>query len=208
MRDGQSAWAPLVPYAKARVYVNDQQFGLLLWCFGAGSILSMPTMDRLGVVMAVSCLLKSLHALFLFCGASLRIPLVMFPTTSVSPAAPTLAGDGLKSRSICQRGADMGSLKQGSKALLHTWGLRQGSTSSEDYLQRRLHLWFEIKPPAIDIEDPWQETPAFDLYAFTLPTSAGSVTPARWRRLKDDPERTYSGVTCDLWIAPTSARTC
>src|ERR1700733_964718 len=31
----QSAWAPLVPYVKARVHANDQQFGLLLfvlWC--------------------------------------------------------------------------------------------------------------------------------------------------------------------------------
>jgi MFS family permease len=48
MWDGpQSAWAPLVPYAKARVHANDQQFGLLLLCFGAGSILSMPTMGSL-----------------------------------------------------------------------------------------------------------------------------------------------------------------
>jgi MFS family permease len=43
----QSAWAPLVPYAKARVHANDQHFGLLLLCFGAGSILSMPTMGAL-----------------------------------------------------------------------------------------------------------------------------------------------------------------
>jgi MFS family permease len=43
----QSAWAPLVPYAKARVHANDQHFGLLLLCFGAGSLLSMPTMGPL-----------------------------------------------------------------------------------------------------------------------------------------------------------------
>ena len=43
----QAAWAPLVPYAKARVHANDQQFGLLLLCFGLGSILSMPTMGAL-----------------------------------------------------------------------------------------------------------------------------------------------------------------
>jgi predicted MFS family arabinose efflux permease len=42
-----SSWAPLVPYAKARVHANDQQFGLLLLCFGAGSILSMPAMGAL-----------------------------------------------------------------------------------------------------------------------------------------------------------------
>jgi len=39
----QSSWAPLVPYAKARVHANDQHFGLLLLCFGAGSLVSMPT---------------------------------------------------------------------------------------------------------------------------------------------------------------------
>ena len=43
----QSSWAPLVPYAKARVHANDQHFGLLLLCFGAGSLLSMPTMGAL-----------------------------------------------------------------------------------------------------------------------------------------------------------------
>lgn len=43
----QAAWAPLVPYAKARVHANDQQFGLLLLCFGLGSILSMPAMGAL-----------------------------------------------------------------------------------------------------------------------------------------------------------------
>jgi MFS family permease len=43
----QSSWAPLVPYAKARVHANDQHFGLLLLCFGAGSILSMPTAGAL-----------------------------------------------------------------------------------------------------------------------------------------------------------------
>jgi MFS family permease len=42
-----SAWAPLVPYAKARVHANDQHFGLLLLCFGAGSLVSMPTMGAL-----------------------------------------------------------------------------------------------------------------------------------------------------------------
>ena len=42
-----SSWAPLVPYAKARVHTNDQYFGLLLLCFGAGSMLSMPAMGAL-----------------------------------------------------------------------------------------------------------------------------------------------------------------
>jgi predicted MFS family arabinose efflux permease len=43
----QSSWAPLVPYAKARAHANDEHFGLLLLCFGAGSLVSMPAMGVL-----------------------------------------------------------------------------------------------------------------------------------------------------------------
>jgi predicted MFS family arabinose efflux permease len=37
-----AAWAPLVPFAKARVGVEDGALGLLLLCLGLGSILAMP----------------------------------------------------------------------------------------------------------------------------------------------------------------------
>lgn len=37
-----SAWAPLVPYAKSRLGLDDASLGLLLLCLGIGSILSMP----------------------------------------------------------------------------------------------------------------------------------------------------------------------
>ncbi|WP_166366425.1 MFS transporter [Pseudomonas akapageensis] len=37
-----SAWAPLVPYAKARAELTDGALGLLLLCLGAGSIIAMP----------------------------------------------------------------------------------------------------------------------------------------------------------------------
>ena len=39
---GVAAWAPLVPYAKARVDLNDGTLGLLLLCLGVGSIIAMP----------------------------------------------------------------------------------------------------------------------------------------------------------------------
>ena len=62
----QSSWAPLVPYAKARVHANDQHFGLLLLCFGAGSMLSMPAMgglvNRYGCKRLIQC---SAGAIFL-----------------------------------------------------------------------------------------------------------------------------------------------
>jgi predicted MFS family arabinose efflux permease len=39
---GVACWAPLVPFAKARLGVNDAQLGLLLLCLGVGSLLAMP----------------------------------------------------------------------------------------------------------------------------------------------------------------------
>jgi predicted MFS family arabinose efflux permease len=39
---GMAAWAPLVPFAKARAGLDDGLLGLLLLCLGAGSILAMP----------------------------------------------------------------------------------------------------------------------------------------------------------------------
>ena len=39
---GMAAWAPLVPYAKARLAVGEGTLGLLLLCLGAGSIATMP----------------------------------------------------------------------------------------------------------------------------------------------------------------------
>lgn len=39
---GMAAWAPLVPFAKDRLAVDDGALGLLLLCLGAGSIATMP----------------------------------------------------------------------------------------------------------------------------------------------------------------------
>lgn len=39
---GYAAWAPLVPFAKARAGISDGGLGLLLLCLGAGSIVMMP----------------------------------------------------------------------------------------------------------------------------------------------------------------------
>ena len=92
----------------------------------------------------------------------------------------------------------LGSPESGTKAYFQNWGLRRDGLERGDYLQRRLHLWVEIKPPAIDIENPWDERPSFDVHSFTLPTQAGPVAPARWRRLDDRDEREFEGVSCDF----------
>ncbi|WP_371381188.1 MFS transporter [Sporomusa aerivorans] len=39
---GISSWAPLVPYAKSRLGIDEGVLGLLLLCLGAGSIVTMP----------------------------------------------------------------------------------------------------------------------------------------------------------------------
>ena len=39
---GMAAWAPIVPFAKSNTATNAVEFGFLLLCLGAGSILSMP----------------------------------------------------------------------------------------------------------------------------------------------------------------------
>jgi MFS family permease len=77
----QSSWAPLVPYAKARVHANDQHFGLLLLCFGAGSILSMPTMGAL--VSRYGC-----KRLIQFSAGAIFLGLV---AVSVAPSSTLLA---------------------------------------------------------------------------------------------------------------------
>src|SRR5215475_10915789 len=38
---GMAAWAPLVPFAKARLAVDDSVLGLLLLCLGIGSVVAM-----------------------------------------------------------------------------------------------------------------------------------------------------------------------
>jgi hypothetical protein len=92
----------------------------------------------------------------------------------------------------------LGSPTHGAKALLHNWGLRRDVLGRPPFLQRRLHLWSEIKPPAIDVDNPWSEPPPFDPYTFTLPTRMGSVAPARWGRLRREAGRSFDGAVCDF----------
>lgn len=39
---GMSAWAPLIPFVKSRIGIDEGSLGLLLFCIGAGSMLIMP----------------------------------------------------------------------------------------------------------------------------------------------------------------------
>jgi hypothetical protein len=50
---------------------------------------------------------------------------------------------------------NLGSPEQNAKTIVHNWGLEHGATTETQYLNSELHLWFEIKPPAIDMDAPW-----------------------------------------------------
>lgn len=90
----------------------------------------------------------------------------------------------------------LGAPDQGVKALMQNWGPRRTSSGEGSYLQRRLHLWFEIPPAPIDIRNPWREEPPFDPYTFVFPTAEGPVAPARWNDVVEAPTRAYVGE-CD-----------
>ncbi|KRG77470.1 MFS transporter [Stenotrophomonas chelatiphaga] len=76
-----AAWAPLVPFAKARTGLDEGGLGLTLLCLGAGSLLAMPVAGALAarfgcrVVMLVTLLM-----------AGLTLPLL-----AIAPSAISLA---------------------------------------------------------------------------------------------------------------------
>jgi hypothetical protein len=89
----------------------------------------------------------------------------------------------------------LGSSERRAKALLQNC---KDIPGAEPFLQRRLHLWFEVVPPAIDLENPWADQPSFDMYSFTLPTRRGPVAPGRWRHFRGSEGRSFEGEVCDF----------
>jgi predicted MFS family arabinose efflux permease len=68
---GMAAWAPLVPFAKARVGINEGVLGLLLLCLGVGSMVTMPLAGALAA--RVGCRAVVVGATLLVC---LTLPLL------------------------------------------------------------------------------------------------------------------------------------
>lgn len=75
-----ACWAPLIPFAKARLGVNDAQLGLLLLCLGAGSLVGVSAAGllaaRIGARPVVIC-----------AGAGLC---VLLPPLSIAATPPAL----------------------------------------------------------------------------------------------------------------------
>ena len=89
-----SAWAPLVPFAKARVGADDGTLGLLLLCLGLGSIVTMPLTGM--VTSRWGCRLVIAIATLLLAG--------ILPVLAFASSVPLLAV------AIAAFGAGMGAL--------------------------------------------------------------------------------------------------
>jgi predicted MFS family arabinose efflux permease len=68
---GMAAWAPLVPFAQARIGLGEGALGLLLLCLGGGSIVAMPLAG--GLAARFGCRIVLLAAAALLC---LTLPLL------------------------------------------------------------------------------------------------------------------------------------
>lgn len=83
---GLGAWAPLVPFARDRAGIEEAQLGLLLLCFGVGSLLAMPLAGALTTRkgcrlvaltggLLICCMLPLLASLSSFTGLALALAL-------------------------------------------------------------------------------------------------------------------------------------
>ena len=76
-----AAWAPLIPYAKERLGVDEGTLGLLLLCLGIGSIVSMPLTGTLAA--RFGCRRVIWGATFVIC--------VALPCLALASTVPSLA---------------------------------------------------------------------------------------------------------------------
>ncbi len=88
---GMAAWAPLVPFAKARAEIDERALGLLLLCLGVGSIVTMPMAGALAA--RLGCRTVVIVSTVLLC---LTLPLLAVVSNPMLLAAALLAfGAGL-----------------------------------------------------------------------------------------------------------------
>lgn len=76
-----SAWAPLIPFAKARLAIGESTLGLLILCFGIGSLLAMPVTGAL--VNRYGCRRVITTSLLLMCTSLVCL--------AISPGIPGMA---------------------------------------------------------------------------------------------------------------------
>src|SRR5258708_1919752 len=77
-----AAWAPLVPFAKARAGIDEGELGLLLLCLGVGSMVSMPLAGALAARFGCRCVVVFSTALL-----CVALPLLATVSSPVTLAA-------------------------------------------------------------------------------------------------------------------------
>ncbi|RAJ90875.1 fucose permease [Larkinella arboricola] len=108
---GMSSWAPMVPFAKDRLALNDADLGFLLLMLGGGSMLMMPTsgwlVGRFGsrIVMAGSALVMALALpllLILSSTAAMATTLFIFGA-SIGTIDVAMNAHGLQVQNLSER---------------------------------------------------------------------------------------------------------
>ncbi|MFT3667420.1 MAG: MFS transporter [Pseudoxanthomonas sp.] len=76
-----SAWAPLIPFAKRRLALDDAQLGLMLLCLGVGSVMMMPLAGGLAARFGCRRAILAAGAMIVLC----------MPVLMLAPTIPVLA---------------------------------------------------------------------------------------------------------------------
>jgi predicted MFS family arabinose efflux permease len=93
---GMAAWAPLVPFAKARTGINEAALGLILLCLGVGSIVAMPLAGALAA--RFGCRGVVIASIVLLCVA--LPPLAVVPSPALLAAGLLVFGVALGSLDV------------------------------------------------------------------------------------------------------------
>lgn len=76
-----SAWAPLIPFARRKLALDDAQLGLMLLCLGIGSVLMMPLAGGLAARFGCRCTILAAGTVICLC----------MPALMLAPSIPVLA---------------------------------------------------------------------------------------------------------------------
>lgn len=76
-----SAWAPLIPFAKRRLALDDAQLGLMLLCLGVGSVMMMPLAGGLAARFGCRRAILAAGTVIVLC----------MPVLMLAPSIPVLA---------------------------------------------------------------------------------------------------------------------
>ncbi len=76
-----SAWAPLIPFVKTRLAIGESTLGLLILCFGVGSLLAMP----------ITGLLVNRYGCRRIISSSLLLMCISLVCLAISPGIPGMA---------------------------------------------------------------------------------------------------------------------